>query len=93
MAQFLNKKKLTEDEMKKLIHHLEFGQFERNESVNFEDVRKAGIGLNSDASTKFIRKGETGDWRNYFNAQLNGRVDQWIERNLVSSDLKFVTQL
>ena len=92
MAQFLGKT-LTRDQVQRLTDHLQFGQFEKNESVNFEDVRKAGIGMNKDASTKFIRKGETGDWKNHFSPELDHQVDEWIERNLAGTDLKFVTQL
>jgi len=37
--------------------------------------------------------GKTGDWMNHFSPQLNDQIDQWIEKHLAGSDLKFVTQL
>ena len=37
--------------------------------------------------------GETGDWKNHFSAELNDRIDQWIEKNLAGTDLKFITEL
>ena len=37
--------------------------------------------------------GKTGDWKNHFDAELNERIDRWIEANLAGSDLKFVTEL
>lgn len=37
--------------------------------------------------------GQTGDWKNHFSPELNSRIDEWIEKNLAGTDLKFVTQL
>ena len=37
--------------------------------------------------------GKAGDWRNHFDAELNERIDRWIESNLEASDLEFVTEL
>lgn len=37
--------------------------------------------------------GKTGDWKNHFSPDLNKRVDDWIERNLAGSDLKFFFEL
>ena len=41
----------------------------------------------------FFRKGKTGDWKNHFGAELNERIDRWIEANLEGSDLKFIIEL
>ena len=37
--------------------------------------------------------GKTGDWKNHVSPELNSKIDEWIERNLAGSDLKFVTEL
>ncbi len=37
--------------------------------------------------------GQTGDWKNHFSQELNQKIDEWIEKNLAGSDLKFVTEL
>jgi len=42
---------------------------------------------------KFSFAGKTGDWKNHFSAEMNERIDRWIETNLAGSDLKFVTEL
>lgn len=42
---------------------------------------------------RFCVAGETGDWKNHFSAELNDRVDKWIEKNLEGTDLKFVAEL
>ena len=38
-------------------------------------------------------QGKTGDWKNHFRTELNHRIDEWIDKNLAGSDLKFVTEL
>jgi hypothetical protein len=37
--------------------------------------------------------GETGGWKNHFSPEVNRKIDEWIEKNLEGSDLKFVTEL
>lgn len=41
----------------------------------------------------FVVKGETGDWKNHFSPEVNRKIDEWIEKNLAGTDLKFVTEL
>ena len=38
---------------------------------------------------KFIRKGEVGDWKNYFDEENCKRFDQWILDNISGTDIKF----
>jgi len=40
-----------------------------------------------------LAAGKTGDWKNHFDAELNERIDRWIESNLAGSDLHFITEL
>ena len=42
---------------------------------------------------KFMRKGETGDWKNHLSANQLERILQWEENYLSGTDLKFVYQL
>ena len=37
---------------------------------------------------KFIRKGQVGDWKNYFNDENNKLWDIWIAENLKDTDIK-----
>ena len=37
--------------------------------------------------------GRTGEWKNYFSPELSRRIDEWIEKNLDGSDLKFTMEL
>nr|CAH0099007.1 unnamed protein product [Daphnia galeata] len=89
VATFLGKS-LSEEQLTGLREHLKFDKFSKNESVNMEMVRKLG-GINPDGH--FIRKGKTGDWKNHFGPELNQRIDEWIEKNLSGTDLKFTTEL
>nr|CAH0106923.1 unnamed protein product [Daphnia galeata] len=89
VATFLGKS-YSDEVMAKLTEHLKFDNFQKNESVNNESGKKMGA-MNEDG--RFIRKGKTGDWKNHFSPELNSRIDEWIEKNLADSDLKFVTEL
>ncbi|XP_060570701.1 sulfotransferase 1B1-like isoform X2 [Ruditapes philippinarum] len=37
----------------------------------------------------FYRKGEVGDWKNYFTDAENENMDTWLAENLIDTDLKF----
>jgi len=89
VATFLGKS-LTEENISKLITHLGFDSFAKNNAVNNEFCKEFGI-LKQEGH--FIRKGITGDWKNHFSPEMNSRLDEWIAKNLAGSDLKFVTEL
>ncbi len=40
------------------------------------------------AMTRFFRKGEVGDWKNYFTGEKLKEWDEWIEKNLEGTDIK-----
>ena len=42
---------------------------------------------------KFMRKGETGDWKNHLSEEQVRRIQLWEEKYLEGSDLKFVYEL
>ena len=42
---------------------------------------------------KFMRKGETGDWKNHLSATQLERIVKWEEKHLSGTDLEFVYQL
>ncbi|XP_046448178.1 sulfotransferase 1B1-like isoform X1 [Daphnia pulex] len=89
VATFLGKS-YSDEQLGKLTEHLKFENFQKNESVNSESGKKFGA-MNEDG--RFIRNGKTGDWKNHFSPELNSRIDEWIEKNLAGTDLKFVTEL
>lgn len=75
------------EELDKLENHLKIDNFRNNKSVNFDVYKQIGILRGGEAS--FIRKGKTGDWRDYFTYELNARADKWIEENLKTTSLRF----
>ena len=38
--------------------------------------------------TQFFRKGQVGDWKNYFGGEKLSQWDQWIADNLQGTDLE-----
>ncbi|OXU22108.1 hypothetical protein TSAR_000660 [Trichomalopsis sarcophagae] len=89
-AKFL-KKKLTDEQVAQLSDHLSFPKMAANPSVNYEQVLAQKNVCPSDPNTKFIRKGKVGDWRHYMSEDLSRKFDEWTERNLKGTGLKFVT--
>lgn len=89
IAAFLNKT-LTEEQVAKLVDHVVVDKFAKNESVNM--AREVSAGLTNEGYS-FVRKGQTGDWKNHFSPEVNRKIDEWIEKNLAGTDLKFVTEL
>ena len=48
---------------------------------------------NTEESAQFMRKGETGDWRNHLNTAQLVRIEEWEQRGLRGTDLSFVYDL
>jgi len=87
VATFLGKKP-TGDQIKALVKHLGFDKFKTNPSVNYTDLQALGFFKNDG---QFVRKGQIGDWKNYFTVDQSMRFDKWIEANLKNTDLRFPT--
>lgn len=100
-ARFLNiDYEISDAAMKRLCQHLQFDSMQGNPAVNLEpllgqvDINGNGLASHLDAPTpstdsKFIRKGQVGDWKNYMSAEVSHRFDQWIEENTRGSGLSF----
>lgn len=65
------------------------------ESCDFKNMKKADAEIKEyDEKMKkqmplMYRKGEVGDWKNIFTVAQNEQIDEWIEENLIDTDLKF----
>ena len=44
----------------------------------------------SKTMAQFFRKGQIGDWKNYFTGQKLEEWDAWIKQNLEGTDIKMV---
>jgi len=71
---------LTEDQAKSIIEKTSFGSMKNNKS----DPRNA---------FNFFRKGDVGDWTNYFTDEQSALVDQDVDKILKDTDIKFVYKL
>ncbi|KAK6637878.1 hypothetical protein RUM44_008300 [Polyplax serrata] len=80
-------KEYREDEIKKLVKHLDFDNFRNNKSVNMEVLRDWGMLLSNDQ--KCVRKGTPGSWKNFFDVELNEQANEWIQENLKNTDMRF----
>eukprot|EP00112_Aurelia_sp_Birch-Aquarium-sp1_P007601 Seg183.1 transcript_id=Seg183.1/GoldUCD/mRNA.D3Y31 product="Sulfotransferase 1C4" protein_id=Seg183.1/GoldUCD/D3Y31 len=86
VAKFLNKE-LNADQLKSLGKHLSFNEMRSNTSVNYEGLRAEG--LYDEKQGVFMRKGEIGDWKNYFTNEMNKRMDEVIAKHFDPIGLKF----
>jgi len=71
VAEFLGKE-LSDIQIEAIVSHSSFGQMRSNPMTNAAAMRKVpGEG-------EFMRKGQVGDWVNYFTEEQNQRMEQWI---------------
>ena len=54
--------------------------------VDFRRMMESSVG-------KFMRKGETGDWKNHLSDDQLQRIIQWERKNLGGTDLEFEYEL
>ncbi len=83
MAKFLQKD-LNDEQVAKLVKHLSFDEMKNNKTVNFESVV-----TDFSADGKFMRKGQVGDWKNYFTDAMNRRMDEVIDEYFKDIGLRF----
>ncbi|XP_044165976.1 sulfotransferase 1C2-like isoform X4 [Acropora millepora] len=80
VSEFLNKS-LSEDVIAKIAHQCTFGEMKKNsDNFSVKDI---------DSKPLLLRKGEIGDWRNYFSAELSKKFDEILVSKLEGSGLSF----
>ncbi|KAH3790244.1 sulfotransferase 1A1-like [Dreissena polymorpha] len=69
---------------------------EISEACEFENMKKADAEVKSkkaffkhEGPSQMYRKGEVGDWKNWFTVSENEQMDRWLSDNLIDTDLKF----
>ncbi|MDJ0594677.1 MAG: sulfotransferase domain-containing protein [Pleurocapsa sp. MO_226.B13] len=82
LAAFLGKK-LTADAIEKIDEESSFANMKANRDVNYSQVASMGCEI-----CPFIRKGQVGDWSDYFTKTQNRFFEQKFEAWMVSSDLQ-----
>jgi hypothetical protein len=94
-ADFLNiERKLTSQDIDNLCQYLKFEKMQKNPAVNLEPILfkdkpldEANAGLYE--KVKFIRKGQVGDWTNYFSEEKFKKFDDWFKKNFAGTGLEF----
>nr|CAH7740801.1 unnamed protein product [Callosobruchus chinensis] len=87
VAEFLGKK-LTEDQLAKLAHHVSFDSMKNNKAVNNERMvkkRREILGLER-TDENHIRKGKADSYKEEMTAELIEKMDKWIEENTKNTD-------
>lgn len=88
-------RQLTTDDIDKICDYVKFEKMEKNPSVNLETIVfkdplvKEQMDHEMYSKVKFIRKGQVGDWQNFFTPDTNDRFEEWIDTNLGNSGLNF----
>ncbi|XP_063533540.1 sulfotransferase 1B1-like [Cydia strobilella] len=78
-------KEFTNEEVAQLCQHLDINNFKKNKAVNAEAFLNA-VGTKDES---FIRKGKSGTWRDYFDAEMTAQAQSWLNENLADTDLRF----
>ena len=85
VARFLGKE-VPEEKVEALVDHLSFKKMKNNSAVNKEEAKALNF---FSADGDFMRKGEVGDWKNYFTDEMNKRMDEAIVKNFRPIGLEF----
>ena len=84
IAEFLGKD-LSQETIDRIAGQCSFSEMKRNPATNYTQFAARW----KPNSTEFIRKGEVGDWKNYFTTQQNEAFDKQYEKRMAGSGLVF----
>lgn len=87
IADFLGKT-LSPAQISQIAHHCQFSQMKANAAVNRKDWEETGF-LVPNKSITFMRKGKVGDWKNYFDEELDAIFTKWCDEQLQGSGLDY----
>lgn len=78
LAEFLGKD-LSDEKIDAIKDWCSFKKMKENPSVNYEWYKEFGL-FKKDGH--FFRKGEIGDWLNYFSSEESKKLDEIVDKNL-----------
>lgn len=84
---------LTTANMDRMCDHLKFDRMQLNSAVNGDPIIYSSDSENQNSvknDSKFIRKGQIGDWKNYISPDLSRKFDEWTKKNTTGTGLEFV---
>ena len=80
---------LSEDLMDRLCDHVKFENMKKNPHAN----PSGALHLHGNKDKSFMRKGEVGDWKNFFDDERNSTWNKWIKQNIEGTGLEQVDYL
>ncbi|XP_077969906.1 sulfotransferase 1E1-like [Styela clava] len=89
VANFLGKK-LTNEQIDIIFNFCTFDSMSKNKSTNYSHVKNLVMNFKK---SKFMRKGEVGDWKNYFTINENAAFDELYEEKIKDSGLDIPFEL
>lgn len=90
ISKFLQKE-LSEKQVDDIVNQCSFESMSKDINPAF---KKAGIAFGADFSkSKFLRKGQVGDWKNYFTLNENETFDKLYKEKMKDSGLDFIFEL
>ena len=82
---------LSDERIRTIADNSTFSAMERNPLANNSIGDK--LGLIDSSISKFMRKGEVGDWKNYFSQEQSDYIDALCEKKLSKLGLVFDYEL
>ncbi|XP_028310068.1 amine sulfotransferase-like [Gouania willdenowi] len=77
-------KNLSEADIQKVVEKATFKNMKKDPKANYEFLPEEKIQGN------FMRKGQIGDWKNFFNAEQSERVDRELQEKLGDLSVNFI---
>ncbi|XP_060636554.2 sulfotransferase 1A1-like [Anolis sagrei] len=81
---------MDEQLVEKIAHHTSFQEMRQNPMANYTNIPKS---IMDHSVSPFMRKGITGDWKNYFTVAQNESFDAHYKRQMEGSTLQFRTEI
>ncbi|XP_004477615.1 sulfotransferase 1B1 [Dasypus novemcinctus] len=89
IVKFLEKN-LNDEILDRIIHYTSFEMMKENPLVNYTHVPTSVM---DHSKSPFMRKGVTGDWKNYFTVAQNEKFDAIYEKEMSGASLQFCTEI
>ena len=86
IAEFIGIECVTEELVRDVVQNSSFTSMKEDTTCNYSWHK---FGHDKSRSNEFIRKGEVGNWRQYFSDDLNKRFDEMLTKKLGNSGLTF----
>lgn len=85
VAEFLSQN-LSDDQISSIAHRCSFNQMAANPASNHSQWESK---IFDSKVSRFMRKGQVGNWKCHLDDEMSKKIDLWIEANSRHSDLKF----